>query len=120
MFCPRSWRMASIARSFSGRSSTIRMLTFSSVAIQALVVIHQFRSRLPNQPGTWEYGVLSTEYSERCNLTRLPVAVLPSPMQPAAKDGKHLLGVHRLGQVIPGAGLDALLAVTLHGLGRNG
>ena len=31
-----------------------------------------------------------------------------------------LIGIHRLGQVVPGARLDALLPVALHGLGRHG
>src|SRR5687768_16820218 len=40
-------------------------------------------------------------------------------VQPGPQNRQHLLGVYRLGQVIPRAGFDALLAVSFHGLGRH-
>src|SRR6266446_3085976 len=45
----------------------------------------------------------------------------PPPLanQPRPQHRDELLGVDRLGQVVPGAGLDALLAITLHGLGGD-
>ena len=41
-------------------------------------------------------------------------------MQPGPQGRQHLLGVHRLGEIVPGPRLDALLAVALHGLGGHG
>src|SRR5678815_2439111 len=74
-FWPSSSRMLLNTSSFSGRSSTTRMLAFSSVIALA--------------------------------------------MQPAPQDRQHVQAIHRLGQVVPGAGGDALLPVALHRLGRD-
>ncbi len=41
-------------------------------------------------------------------------------MQPHAKRGEQLLGVHRLGKVFRGARLEAFLTVALHGFGGEG
>ncbi len=41
-------------------------------------------------------------------------------MEPGSEDGKHLIGIDGFGEVIPGAGLDALFAVAFHGFGRDG
>src|SRR3989337_1707407 len=40
-------------------------------------------------------------------------------MQPPPQHGQEMQAVHRLGQVVPGARLDALLAVALHRLRRH-
>src|SRR3954466_10365439 len=43
----------------------------------------------------------------------------PSPVQPSSEHRQHVQPVHRLREVIPGARLDALLAVALHGFRRD-
>src|SRR5262245_18034941 len=55
----------------------------------------------------------------RWRLCATPQAPESSPVQPGAKDREHLLGVNGLRQIVPRAGLDALLAVALHGLGGD-
>src|SRR5262245_5910363 len=42
-----------------------------------------------------------------------------SPMQPHTQRRQELLGVDGLGKIVGGTGLQALLAVALHGLGRE-
>src|SRR5215510_410157 len=69
-FCSSSSRIVRKTSSFSGRSSTIRMLVLS--------------------------------------------------MQPPSQDREEVPAVDRLRKVVPGPGGDALLAVALHGLGRDG
>ena len=39
--------------------------------------------------------------------------------QPRPQDRQHLVRVHGFGEVVPGAGLERLLAVSLHRLGRD-
>src|SRR5882672_8478768 len=51
----------------------------------------------------------------------MPVIVTRgSGRQPAAHAGQQLVGVHRLRHVVGGAGVQALLPVTLHGLRCHG
>src|SRR6185503_18905599 len=69
-FCSSSSRIVWKTSSFSGRSSTIRMLVLS--------------------------------------------------MQPPSENGEQMLAIDRLGQVVPGARGDALLAIALHRLRRHG
>src|SRR4051812_41822194 len=67
-------------------------------------------------------GKSNPKSPKRCQgaaLQNLCEKPLLSPMQPPPQDRQHLLRVHRLGQVVPRAGLDALLAVPLHRLGRH-
>src|SRR5438034_10976720 len=45
---------------------------------------------------------------------------IASAIQPHAQQRKQLIGVHGLGYVVRGPGLQALLAVALHGFGRQG
>ena len=51
--------------------------------------------------------------------SRRVVELARSAAQPAPQHGQQVRRVDRLGQVVPGAGLDALLAVALHRLGRH-
>src|ERR1700688_1899457 len=88
-FCPGSDRMASNDSRFSALSSTTRMLTRSPRVILLALGPRWRRLR----------------------------AVLP--VQPAPQHRKHVLGVHRLGQVVPGPGFQRLLAVALHRLGGD-
>src|SRR5262245_17460452 len=59
----------------------------------------------------------------RSSTTRMLIGWLMSspgsPHQPRTKYGQQLLRIHGLGEVVPGAGFDALLAISLHGLGRH-
>src|ERR1700704_3084530 len=70
----------SCASSLSGRSSTIRMLTFSSAG----------------------------------SVVALESAGIGLTMKPVAQERQETLGVHRLRDVIAGAGVDAFLAIALH------
>ena len=88
-FWPSSSSTVWNTSSFSGRSSTIRMLAFSS------------RARLQRR---------------RRRSRRRSCALLA---QPAPQHDQQVRRFNRLGQVVPGAGLDAFLAVALHGLGRH-
>src|SRR5262249_34257345 len=76
-FSPRSSRIVWKTSSFSGRSSTTRMLAFSSFI------------------------------------------ALASAVQPSAQDGQEMQPIDRLRQVVPGAGVDAFLAIALHRLRRH-
>src|SRR4051812_30307883 len=95
MFCPSSTRIDSSARIFSGRSSTTRMLTLSSSAGE------------PSERGL--RGAASVISAPSLAARRLE--------EPDAQQRQQLLGVDRLGDVVRGAGVDALLAVALHRLG---
>src|SRR6187397_2911267 len=96
MFWFSSSRTTSSASSFSGLSSTSRILTLeSSIAVGAIRVspcVHCRKGR------------------HKCRPYNLPIE--PHPQQ-----RQKLLGIHRLGDVVARAGFDALLAVALHRLG---
>src|SRR5262249_7059257 len=91
--CPNSSKTDWYTSSLSGRSSTIRMFVLSASAMGPFRTAWFVSPRPPPHP---------------------------SAVQPGPQHGEHLLGVHRLREVVPGAGLDALLPVALHGLGRHG
>ena len=98
--CTRFWSSSSsIVRktsSLSGRSSTIRMLASIGSLCGA------GRPRNHSCDAVWS----------------VQVSVDHRDSQPR-RHRQHQLGVDRLGQVVPRAGLDALLAVALHRLGRH-
>src|SRR5579863_10647247 len=92
----RTWfsedRIASSAVRFSARSSTSRILGFAVKVTSSL------------RPGS--------------RLARLTRRGLPGSgaLQPAPHDAQQMPGVHRLGDVVGGAGGDGLLPVPLHRL----
>src|SRR5690606_5956822 len=100
-FCPSSSSTTWNASSLSGRSSTTRMLTLSSMPINGV------RSTFPG-------------------LEAMEICTCPgfrdkrSSVQPSPEHGEQVHDVDRLGEVVPGAGFDALLAVALHRLGGDG
>src|SRR5215813_6084853 len=100
MFSPSSASTVSTARRCPGVSSTTRMSTRSLDAGTSGAV---------PPPGS---------------STALIALAYPFPLrlahQPRPQHGHELLGIHRLGQIVPGPGLDALLAIALHGLGGDG
>src|SRR5919106_817245 len=87
-FCPSSSRMVLKTSSFSWRSSTTRMLHFSSCISGAAFAL--------KGPPPFRLS-----------------------MQPASQHREQMQAIDGLGQVVPGARLDALLAVALHRLRRH-
>src|ERR1700756_2098212 len=95
-----SWsssKTAPITKRFSGRSSTTRMLTLSGETMVFIQILILSRFELLFQAHPKRAGVIDF-------LT----------IEPSSEDGQHLLGINRLGQVIPGARLDAPLPVAFH------
>src|SRR5882724_1828582 len=112
-FWPRSSRMLEKTSSFSGRSSTTRMLALSSLIAVAPLTRGESAQRTGGvgfpKTGNPPLPPVATSLSGGQNRA-------PSPMQPSTKDRQHMHAVDRLGQVVPGAGRNALLAVALHRL----
>src|SRR5713101_2821363 len=111
---PSSPSSAESASSFSGLSSTTRMLTRSSgftfllsSSESRIAEYRPFGAAIPGERRTHD------PFTHESALESLPV-------QPCAQDGQHLIDVHRLGEVVPGARLERLLPVPLHRLGRHG
>src|SRR5438477_805526 len=100
-FCPSSSRMLLKTSSFSGRSSTTRMLAFSSLTKSGTDHVFGECSGNQGRRKTWSVPAFPSG---------------SSPVQPAAQHGEQMQAVHRLRQVVPGARGDALLAVALHRL----
>src|SRR4051812_44501341 len=90
MFCSSSSRMVRNTTRLSSRSSTMRMFDRSS-GVAALA-------------------------SSRGATTGICAFIDTSALQPRLEHREQLLAVHGLGQIVPGPGLDAALAVALHGL----
>src|SRR4029434_2874779 len=96
MFSPSSASTDSTAIRCAGASSTIRMSTRS----------HAAGFEAPPTPSKVLIG----------SARRI---VSPLANQPRPQHRDELLGVDRLGQIIPRPGLDTLLTIALHGLGGN-
>src|SRR5262249_19832176 len=47
-------------------------------------------------------------------------ALMRSPMEPRSQNREHLIRVHGFREIVPGAGLERLFAVSLHRFGRDG
>src|SRR6185503_20258556 len=57
--------------------------------------------------------------STSSTLTLSSASITASTVQPHAQRRKKLLGIHGLGKIVRGAGLQTFLAVALHRLGRQ-
>ena len=66
-------------------------------------------------PAMWSCACSYREFDESLASSHLDL-----PEQPDAHQRQQLLGVHRLGDVVGGAGVQALLAVAFHRLGGQG
>src|SRR3954466_10794831 len=58
----------------------------------------------------------TSSFSGRSSTIRMSVL----SMQPPSQNGQQVLAIHRLGEVVPGAGSDAFLAIALHRLRGDG
>src|SRR5258708_30796862 len=96
MFWSSSSRMVRNTTRLSSRSSTMR--TFE-------------RSSAPTAPSASSTGAMAG----RCAFIFIVLA-----LQPRLEDADQLLAVDGLRQIVPGAGLDAALAVALHRLRGDG
>src|SRR5262245_9028224 len=100
-FSPSSVSTDSTANRCAAVSSTMRMLT-----------------RSPDAGGS---GARSLPPRSSVGLIGLPrsAPTPPSTDQPRPQHRDELLGIDRLGEIVPGAGLAALLSIALHGLGGD-
>src|SRR5262245_38586475 len=113
------------------------MLTSSRMTANSISRMY-FRASCPDRaltmfcPSSSRIVLNTTCFSGRSSTTRMltfsgascraTTFVTASPtllLQPGPQHRQQVRRVHRFGQVVPGAGLDALLAVALHGLGRH-
>src|SRR3989442_12218646 len=99
IFSPSSASTDSIAIRCAAVSSTIRMST---------------RSRDAGRSGS---GSAPDPSNVLIGLACSPRS--SSADQPRPEHGDELLGIDRLGEIVPGPGLDALLAIALHVLGGD-
>ena len=91
-----------------GRKPLKRLSAPSDITITPL-------TRRARAPSRQERGV-----NERRQPKCITRATLMLMVQPQAQDGSELFGIDRLGQIIRGAGGDALFPVAFHGLGGDG